>query len=228
MTEIVLIVSLLLNILMVVVVSYLVYKSDQVLSEFKPFLREGEQARQAVGKKANEVLARTIGMSSELIKNSVEESKRNMKLSEEFRTEIEGKMRLGVEQTLTDSRKVFQNQSKDIISTYQTMFSVLNREVSSQTKKKVEELIPDLQKQLEQVPKMVEEKLGQELSRVDRQVEVYKQEKLKQVDSQIYQVINDVARATISRSVDISAHEELVMEALEKAKKENIFEARAV
>src|SRR4030042_4913980 len=224
--EIILIISLVLNIVMVLAVAYMVYKTNQVLSEFQPFLKEGEQARHTVGKKANEVLARTISMASELVNNSIEESKRNLRLSEEFRLDIENRMRTGVEQTIAESNKVFQNQSKDIISTYQTMFSVLNREVSSETKEKVSQLLPSLQKELEQIPRMVEEKLSQEIARVDKEVETHKQQKIKQLDTQIYQIISEVAKNTIGRSVDMSTHEELVMEALEKAKKEKFFEGK--
>lgn len=58
---------------------------------------------------------------------------------------------------------------------------------------------------------------------VEREIENYKKEKMKEVEEKIYQIIRDVAKKIIGKTIDLSTHEKLVIEALEKARKEKIL-----
>ncbi len=47
-SQIIIVFSLLLNAVMIVIVLYLVYKTDQVLNQFEPVVKEGEKMRQTI------------------------------------------------------------------------------------------------------------------------------------------------------------------------------------
>lgn len=65
------------------------------------------------------------------------------------------------------------------------------------------------------------EKFSQELK---MGIENYKEERFKDIDIKIYQILGQVAKKTIGKAIDFSTHEELIMDALEKAKRENFFD----
>jgi len=74
-----------------------------------------------------------------------------------------------------------------------------------------------------QLSQSLRETLSEKIQETEKEIENYKKEKLKEVDQKIYQILGEVAKKTIGKTIDLSTHEELVIEALEKAKREKIF-----
>lgn len=90
-------------------------------------------------------------------------------------------------------------------------------------KNKAGELGKGLDEKIDRICQSASETINQKIVQTEKNIEDYKKEKLKEVDQKIYQLIGEVAKKTIGKAIDISDHEQLVMEALEKAKKEKIF-----
>lgn len=233
-SQVIIIFSLLLNAIMIIVVLYLVYKTDQVLTQFEPVVKEGEKMRQTITQKTNEILAKTINLAQELVRSSVNQSQKNLKISDSFKAEMEQMMKVGVDQIMSESKQMIQNESKNIISGYQNQFSSLNQEVSVSAQEAKKEMIKEAQGKISEIglaietglselPNVIEAKINEQLSVNKKALEEYKQQKFKEVDAEIYQIISDIAKKAIGRSIDMSTHEELVMEALERAKKERMF-----
>lgn len=233
-SEIIIIFSLLLNAIMILIVLYLVYKSDQILTQFDPVVKEGEKMRQTITKKTNEILSRTINLAQELVRSSVTQSQENLKISEGFKIEVEGMLKEGMKQIMDEAKQMLQTEINSIMTGYKSQFSSLNDEVietAAEAKKeiiedsrvKIDQLGKSLEETLTQIPKMIEGRVGEQINQNEKIIAEYKAQKIKEIDEGIYKIINDVARKSIAASIDISKHEELVREALEKAKKENLF-----
>ncbi len=95
--------------------------------------------------------------------------------------------------------------------------------ILQEAKKKASEFGQDLDKKIDQISQSATKSINQEISKTQKNIEDYKKEKLKEIDEKIYQIIGEVAKKTIGKAIDISDHEQLVMESLEKAKKEKIL-----
>lgn len=83
-----------------------------------------------------------------------------------------------------------------------------------------EVLSKDLAQKFAKVYQSVQDSLGKKVVETEKEIENYKKERLKEIDQKIYQMLGEVAKKTIGKAIDLSEHEKLVMEALEKAKKE--------
>ena len=233
-SQVIIVFSLLLNAVMIIIVLYLVYKTDQVLNQFEPVVKEGEKMRQTITQKTNEILTKTINLAQELVRNSVNQSQKNLKISDTFKLEMEAMMKQGVDQIVSESKLMLQTESKSIIAGYQSKFTTLNQEVAAtaqqakeQIIKEAESKINDIGKSIESglsdIPKMLEGKVSEQIAKNQKELEVYKLQKFKEIDTKIYQMVRGIAKNAIGRSIDMSTHEELVMESLERAKKERIF-----
>lgn len=233
-SQIIIVFSLLLNAVMIVIVLYLVYKTDQVLHEFEPVVKEGEKMRQTITQKTNEILAKTINLAQELVRSSVNQSQKNLKISDTFKVEMEGMMKQGVDQIVSESKHMIQTESKNVIAGYQSKFSSLNQEVAVTAQQAKEQIIKEaeakikdigasIESGLSDIPKMLEGKISEQIAKNQKELEEYKLQKFKEIDVKIYQMVRDIAKKAIGRSIDMSTHEELVMESLERAKKEKIF-----
>lgn len=61
------------------------------------------------------------------------------------------------------------------------------------------------------------------LTKLEKEAQEYKENKLKAVDEQIRQIVLSAAREVIGRSISLTEHEDLVVKALERAKREKVF-----
>jgi len=227
-------VALLLNALTVLLVLYLVYKGDKALGEFQPYLQDVERMRHGIAKRGNDILEKTITVAQEIIRNAIVASQRNLRLSESVEGEMEKTLQAGLEKNLSEVKQMVQNATEGIIEAYRNQFLAMSREIEASgldaheqlievTKEKVNELSAGISQQLAEVRKGAEEKVSQELLATDEEIAAYKQQKIKEIDSKVYQMIGEIAKKTIGYAIDLSTHQELVLEALEKAKKEKLF-----
>ncbi len=95
--------------------------------------------------------------------------------------------------------------------------------ILQETKSKTDELGKSLDKKIDLICQSATESINQKIVQTEKNIEDYRKEKIKEIDQKIYQTIGEVAKKTIGKAIDISGHEQLVMDALEKAKKEKIF-----
>jgi len=232
-TEVVLI-ALLLNALTVLLVLYLVYKGGKALGEFEPYLQDVEQMRHGIARRGNDILEKTITVAQEIIRNAIATSQRNLRLSQSMEGEMEKTLQAGLEQNLSEVKQMVKNATEGIIEAYRNQFLAMSREIESSgldahkelleiTKDKVDELSKGIVQQLSEVRSTAEEKIGQELVVAEEGIESYKQQKIKELDSQVYQMISEIAKKVVGHAIDLSSHQELVLEALERAKKEKLF-----
>ncbi|MEX0621371.1 MAG: hypothetical protein WD187_00015 [Candidatus Woykebacteria bacterium] len=233
MTGVVLI-ALMLNALTVLLVLYLVYRADKAIGDFEPYLQDVEKMRGSIAKRGNEILEKTITVAQEMIRNAVYTSQKNIRQSESLQAEMENIMKVGIQQNLSENKQMIQKVTQDILKAYEDQFSSLGKEVESAglaarqevldaTKLRIAELAESMSSELAQIGKTADEKISSELTASQEVIKAYRDQKLKELDSKVYQVLSQVAKKTIGRTIDLSDHEELVMQALEKAKKENLL-----
>lgn len=58
---------------------------------------------------------------------------------------------------------------------------------------------------------------------LDQQIEATRAEKLKAIDNEIFNILRSVTQKALGKGLSFDEHQEFIFEALEKAKKENIF-----
>jgi len=227
-------IALLLNALAILVLLYLAFKAEKIIGEFEPYMKDVEQMRYTITRRGNDILTKTITVAQEIIRNAIAASQKNLRASETFQEELDKMMKEGTTQNLSESKKIIQNATKDIVDAYQKQFSILSREVEASgrfahnqfleaTKKRTDALSAGIQGELSTMRQEIEEKLLAGVQEAQAGAKVYQEQKLKELDAKIYQILGEVAKKTLGRAIDLSTHEELVMEALEKAKKENLF-----
>lgn len=71
--------------------------------------------------------------------------------------------------------------------------------------------------------KMIAKKVDHEYSLAKKDVEIYKQDRLKIIDEKIYAILEKISKLVIGRALDLSDHEQLIIQSLEEAKKQEIF-----
>lgn len=91
-------------------------------------------------------------------------------------------------------------------------------------KSEIENLQEALQMKVLNSQDQVDKEIKEELSRVKKVIESYKEHKLKQVDDEVNKIILEVSEEVLGKALSSNQHQEIVMEALEKAKKAHFFD----
>ena len=115
--------------------------------------------------------------------------------------------------------KETENKIAEFSNTYFKGQDLLFQEI----KNKTEELSKNIAEEIHWLYQASLEPLSEKIVQVEKNIDNYKKEKIKEIDEKIYQIIKQVAKKTIGKTIDLSFHEKLVMETLEKAKKEKFF-----
>lgn len=118
--------------------------------------------------------------------------------------------------------KIFQETEKNIKELNQTYLEG-QKFLFQEVKNKTEELNKNITEEIHWLYQETLKPLNERVLEVERDLENYKKEKIKEIDKNIYQIIIHATKKIIGQSIDLSLHEKLVIEALEKAKKEKFF-----
>ena len=234
MAEKVVLIALLFNALTVLLVLYLVYRGTKALGDFEPYIQDVERMRGSIARRGNQILEKTITVAQEIIRNAVTTSQKNIRASENLQVEMERALKEGLDQNQSETKQIIQSAAEDIVSAYQKQFSALtkdieeaglsaHREILDATKQKISELATGIQNEITAVRETSQAQVNQELAVSQERVKVYEEQKIKELDAKVYQILSQVAKKTLGRAIDLSTHEELVLEALKRAKTEKLI-----
>ncbi len=81
----------------------------------------------------------------------------------------------------------------------------------------------ELEEKIVTVEGAAEKVLDEEYEEVRQGIEKYRQSKIAQIDKTAREVLIDMTKKVLGKSIDIRSHEELVISALEDAKRQNLF-----
>lgn len=70
---------------------------------------------------------------------------------------------------------------------------------------------------------MLKQRADEDYSKVKQELEEYKKERLKEIDENIYELLLSVSKETIGKTLSLEDHQELIIKALEDAKKEKVL-----
>jgi len=115
--------------------------------------------------------------------------------------------------------KETENKIAEFSNTYLKGQDLLFQEIKTKT----EELSKNIADEIHWLYQASLEPLSEKVVQVEKNIDNYKKEKIKEIDQRIYEIIKQVAKKTIGKTIDLSLHENLVIEALEKSKKEKFF-----
>ncbi len=151
-----------------------------------------------------------------------EESEKIKEQSRVFNQKLEEEMLQLTKFLLQNKKKIFQETKNKISELSQAAKKELSK-IQELNLRTSNELSKDFANKLGEIYRSINEIINKKVIKVEEEIKNYKKEKLKEIDGDIYKMLGEVAKKTIGKTIDLSDHEKLVMEALEKAKKEIFY-----
>lgn len=134
---------------------------------------------------------------------------------------------LKAEKILSDVDLITEEMRGELKASLTTLINRNAQLIDEITKKAVEEMLADFkshfEKEREDVKNQLQNMLQEELSEMKKQVAQEKEQRIAQFEKQLVEKANALAQQMIGRALSPEEQEKLVIEALERAKKEGFF-----
>lgn len=133
-----------------------------------------------------------------------------------------------------DQSAIFAKASDEMKTAYQNMLTQIQeqdintiksmtKDIQSDVLADFQEFRDDLEKETINSQKLVKEKVDEEYLTIEKELQDYKKQKYQKLDEDIYKILYRVSEEVLSQVIPIDKHKQLVIEALETAKKEQVF-----
>jgi hypothetical protein len=174
--------------------------------------------------KAQELINQANKQAADILASSkVYEDNSNQALKSKL-SELEKQQESVFSKASQDMKIAYQNMITQIqeqdINTLKTMTKDIESDVLSDFK----EFRDELEKETIKSEKVVKEKIDDEYLTLEKDLEEYKKQKYQKLDDDIYKILYRVSEMVLNQGIPYDKHKELVIEALETAKKEQVFQ----
>ena len=185
----------------------------KTIEEEKNIVEQAQTDYQGIIKAADEKAKEILNQSAQINQTSEKELNDAVAgLAEKEKNEINARSQIllkqyeeQIAQINDNSINNLKNISEDIKTSVISHFDELKKLMSEQTFES---------------KKAAEEKIKVEYDELEKELQNYKQKQLQEVDQKIYQIIFNVSKAAIGKGLSMDQHQELILDALERAKNE--------
>ncbi len=95
--------------------------------------------------------------------------------------------------------------------------------LTAETQKTLDVWLQDVNEKIAAIYQPLETSVKEKVTEAEKQIEYHKKEKIREIEEKIHQIIEKVIEDVAGKTIDLSTHEELIQQALEKAKREKLF-----
>ncbi len=120
--------------------------------------------------------------------------------------------------------KVYQKELTDLKQNNIKIISNISKDIESSTRAELEDFKEILKKETFASQKIVEGKIEQDYQIVEKKLQAYEAERIKKIEDHIYNIIQNVSKEVLGKTLSLQEHEQLVIDALEKAKRNRMTE----
>jgi len=104
------------------------------------------------------------------------------------------------------------------------MFQNISKNIESDTLKELDNFKDSMEKLTTSSQNEVKKKITTDYESLQKEIEDCKKKKLEEVESQIYEVLERIAKLALGKALSLSEHEALIEKSIEKAKEKGVFE----
>lgn len=206
---------------------------SQMLKKFNTYQKEADELMSQVHKREAYLLEDARVKGGKIVEDANKKAAEIIGSSNNLNTQSKKMLDQALDTLLKHQTSYFEKVSQDFLEAYKRELDDLKQKnieivrnvsnnIEEDTVKEVEDFDNILQKETFAAQKIVEEKIEKEYSSAQRNVEDHKNEMLRKAEEEIYKILETVAKLTLGKSIPLAEHEQLIIDALEKAKKDGI------
>lgn len=181
-------------------------------------------------KKGIDLLENARRRSAEIIEEATQKAQEIINQSQSLNIDSRKMIDEALETLIKHQISYFEKASQDFLEEYRKELNSLqnrtveiannvSKDIEMDTLKEVDDYEKIIQKETIDSQKIVEAKIEEDYAKIQNEVSLYKDQMLKKLDVEIYGILESVSKEAIGKSIPLAQHEQLIIDALEKAKK---------
>ena len=131
------------------------------------------------------------------------------------------------EQLLQDTALVNNKWRAQIETKLGQVLDAIGPELKTLAAKQMSAVFADFSRQLQTILKekqtMLDNEVNREMAKINQELQQYREERKKQIDAFLIERVDILAKQIVGQTISTKDHQELIMHAIEKAKKTGIF-----
>jgi len=206
---------------------------SQMLKKFNAYQKEADELMDKVHKNEADLLEDARIKASKIVEDANEKAAEIIGSGNNINAQSRKTLDEALDTLLKHQTSYFEKASADFLEAYKRELESLkqknidivknvSKDIEEHTVKEVEDFDNILQKETFSAQKIVGDKIEKEYSSAQKDAENYKNEMLRKAEDEIYKILQNVSKLTLGKSIPLADHEQLIIEALEKAKKDGI------
>ena len=182
--------------------------------------KEKSAAQKEMLKKSDHILEEAREKALKIISgaNLFDDSTRKL-FDQELKRISEGQIKT-LEKLSYDLLNVYQKELADLKEHNIKTMNIISKDIENSTIADLNDFREILKKETFASQKIVESKIEEDYKTTQKEIEDYKLERIKKVEDKIYEIIKNVSTLVLAKSINLDEHEQLVIDALNKAKQE--------
>jgi len=129
-----------------------------------------------------------------------------------------------LENSTQDFTKIYDQVLKDLKTKNIEMFQNISKDIEENTMNEIKNFKDSVAELTISSQKTIQEKIDQNYEVTTKEIEGYKTAQMKKFDDGIFSLLEKVSKLVLGKTISLSEHEDLILKALERAKKEGVFE----
>lgn len=205
---------------LIVGLGVVVYLYIKTLKKLEAAKKEEKHLQQSIEQKAVGLLDQARARAFEIIDEANNKAKGIIEETKSFGQEAKISQEKNLEKVSQDLVTIYQGMLEELKKDDINIFKNISKDIEEDALKEIKDFRTILQKETVESQKIVEQKIEGEYSQAQKEVALYKEERIKKMDEAIFQVLSEVSKEVIGEGIDYKKHQELVLDALNQAKKD--------
>jgi vacuolar-type H+-ATPase subunit H len=109
------------------------------------------------------------------------------------------------------------------VGEYKQRIQSISNNIEDQVRSEAEDFKKVLEMETVDAQRVISEQMKEKYDTVEKQVEEYRQKKFKEIDEKAAEVLETAAKEVFGKLINLESHTDLIIAALEKAKKQNVI-----
>lgn len=186
-----------------------------------------ERKQKNLYKHLQEITLGAQAKAEEIVEEASKRAGKTLAESVYLKTELSKHLETSLKDSLQAHLDTLRQESEQLDKDYREVLKQAEKKALETTEEEVQKDIKSLREVITQEildsHTQIQQTTNKEMDQIKNQMESYKKEQLQIVDAQVNSIIQKVAKDVIGKTLSVSEHEDLVLEALDEAKKEGVF-----
>jgi len=206
---------------------------SQIIKKINSQKEELEALTNQIYDKESEVLKDARSKAETIVNDAIQKAQEIITSSNNLNSQSKKTLDEAFETLMKHQTGYFEKASQDFLEEYKKELESLkqknieilkntSKSIEEDTLREVEDFDSIIEKETVASQKIIQEKIEKDYARVQKEVDEYKTQMVNKVDEQIYKILQEVSKLVLGKSLSLAEHEQLIIDALDQAKKDGL------